>query len=104
MSIAAAARFAGRGPLLVILVAVGIAEWLQAAFTFAGDHRLIWFHQDFPALYAAGRLVLDGAGDRLYDTPSIAAAEVAAAGEPVGATGVLGYFNPPFFAGLMAPL
>src|SRR5205807_8890974 len=38
------------------------------------------------------------------DTPSIAAAEMAAAGQPVGATGVLGYFNPPFFALLMAPL
>ena len=35
------------------LALVGVAEWAQASFTFAGDHRLMWFHQDFPALYAA---------------------------------------------------
>ncbi len=90
--------------LWAALALVGIAEWTQAVATFLGHDRLRWFSQDFPALYAAARLVADGAGAGVYDTRTIAAAELAAAGRPVGGSGVLAYFNPPFFALLLSPL
>jgi hypothetical protein len=82
----------------------GGVEAVQTLFAFFGDESLLWFHQDFPALYAAAKLVAGGSGRLLYDTASLADAEIAAAGQPVGGTGVLAYFNPPFFAALLAPL
>ncbi len=90
--------------LWAVLALAGIAEWAQAAATFLGHDRFRWFSQDFPALYAAARLVAEGAGAGVYDTRTIAAAELAAAGRPVGGTGVLAYFNPPFFAFILSPL
>ena len=106
---ARAARRAFSGPAIwawiaALLIVAGALEWTQTAFAFFGHDELMWYHQDFPALYAAGRLVATGSGHALYDTAALARAEVAAAGHPVGGSGVLAYFNPPFFAALLAPL
>jgi hypothetical protein len=68
-------------------VAAGAAWWLQTALAFFGNDSLRWYHQDFPALYTAGRMVADGSGDLLYDTAALASAELAAAGHPVGGSG-----------------
>ena len=87
----------------VFAIAGGV-EAVQTLFAFFGDESLLWFHQDFPALYAAAQMVAGGSGRLLYDTAALADAEIAAAGQPVGGTGVLAYFNPPFFAALLAPL
>ena len=59
---------------------------------------------DYLAFYAAGELVLEGRGGDLYDIAAIGAKEEEVAGRPVGGTGSLGFFNPPFVALLFAPL
>jgi hypothetical protein len=86
------------------LALLGVAEWVQTGATFFGDDRLRWYAQDFPAFYTAAYLVAAGSGHLIYDTTAMAAAELAIAGGPVGGSGVLAYFNPPFFALLLAPL
>ncbi|MDP9239005.1 MAG: DUF2029 domain-containing protein [Chloroflexota bacterium] len=90
--------------LFSVFAVVGLVEIVQTVTAFFGNESLLWFHQDFPALYAAGKMVASGSGALLYDTGALADAEIAAAGHPVGGTGVLAYFNPPFFAAIMAPL
>jgi hypothetical protein len=90
--------------LFGVFAIAGGTEAVQTLFAFFGDESLLWFHQDFPALYAAAKMVATGSGSLLYDTAALADAEIAAAGQPVGGTGVLAYFNPPFFAALLAPL
>jgi hypothetical protein len=62
------------------------------------------YHQDFPAPYTAAHLVAIGSGHQLYDLPTIARDEAQFVGHPVGDSGALAYFNPPFFALLLAPL
>jgi cytochrome c oxidase subunit IV len=86
------------------LCVVGIAEVAQTGAAFFGNEDLLWYHQDFPAFYTAAHLVTHGGGHLIYDTAAMAAAESEIAGHPVGGTGVLAYFNPPFFALAMAPL
>jgi hypothetical protein len=61
-------------------------------------------YEDYLAFYAAGRLVLDGRGDEIYDRQAIAEAQREAVGRPVGEIGVLPFWNPPFVAAVMAPL
>ena len=90
--------------VFAVFSAVASVEFAQLLTAFLGNESLLWFHQDFPALYAAGKMVASGSGALLYDTGALADAEIAAAGHPVGGTGVLAYFNPPFFAAFMAPL
>ena len=82
----------------------GLAELAQAGAAFFGSEELLWYHQDFPAFYTAAHLVTHGGGDLIYDTAAMAAAEAELARQPVGGTGVLAYFNPPFFALAIAPL
>lgn len=89
---------------LFALFVVGMAELAQTGATFFGRAQLLWYHQDFPAFYTAAHFVANGGGSLIYDTAAVAQGELALAGGPVGGTGVLAYFNPPFFALLMAPL
>lgn len=99
-----------RWPLLPsVLAAVGLAAcggafWLQVGADFFGRRAPFWVSEDFTAFYSAGQLVAHGAGRLLYHPAVVGAAERAAAGHPVGGSGVLAYFNPPFFALLFLPL
>jgi hypothetical protein len=91
----------------LVFVFYGYALWSDVVRLY--DERLAGqteqgAHEDYVTFYAAGRLVLDGRGDELYDIESIAEAEREAMGRPVGGTGVLAYFNPPFVAAAFAPL
>ena len=88
----------------VAFVGLGCYEWMATAFAFFGSQRLLWFHQDFPALYTAAHMVAHGSGSLLYDRAAVGAEELRLAGHPVGATGMLAYFNPAFFAALLAPI
>jgi hypothetical protein len=63
-----------------------------------------WPTEDYVVFYAAGRMVRDGRGSGLYDIDAIVAEQVAVKGRPVGGTGRLGYFNPPFVALAWVPL
>ena len=60
--------------------------------------------EDHVAFYSAGKLVLDGNGSDIYDIDVLAATEQEVMGRPVGGTGSLGFFNPPFVAAVFAPL
>jgi hypothetical protein len=88
----------------IAFTVAGCYEWLATGFAFFGTERLLWFHQDFPALYTAAHMVAHGSGRLLYDVAAVGAEELRLAGHPVGGTGTLAYFNPPFFAALLAPL
>jgi hypothetical protein len=61
---------------------------------------------DYIAFYAAGDLVRRGQTEAVYDIDAIGSYEFLVAGRTVGAnpSGSLGFFNPPFFAVLWAPL
>lgn len=80
------------------------ALWLEAVADFFGKHQPFWVREDFTAFYAAGQLASHGLGAKIYSDPVIAGVEHLAAGRPVGGTGMLPYFNPPFFALPFAPL
>jgi hypothetical protein len=90
--------------MLGVMAIAGLFQALQTALAFVGDRRLVFTNWDFPAFYAAGRLVADGRGHLLYDVAAIRSVEVEAAGGPVGGSGVLPFFNPAFFAVPFAPL
>jgi hypothetical protein len=113
-SLIAAARVVLVRSLLLLLLAylclqVG-KQWisiidvkLQQASGSSSEQR----YDDYVAFYAAARLVTEGEGSSIYNLPSIASREEEALGRPAGGSledGVLPYFNPPFFAGLLAPL
>lgn len=66
--------------------------------------RRDWVSGDFVAFFAAARLMAAGAGSHVYELQAVAAVEQAAAGHAVGGTGILPYFNPPFFAWLLRPV
>jgi len=90
--------------VILALFLIGILWWSPfGAPIFSGS---LWtqYHQDFPAPYAAAHLIASGSGHQLYDVPTIAQEEARFVGHPVGDSGVLAYFNPPFFALLLAPL
>jgi len=59
--------------------------------------------EDYVAFYAAGRLVIEGNGQDLYEGATISAREKELMGRPVGGTGSLAFFNPPFVALGFAP-
>ncbi len=59
--------------------------------------------EDYVAYYAAGRLVLESDGGKLYDLPRIAIEETEALGRPASG-GVQPFFNPPFVAVFLAGL
>lgn len=60
--------------------------------------------EDYVAFYTSGRMVLEGDGSRLYDEQAITDREHALMGRPVGGSGSLAFFNPPFVALGFAPL
>ncbi|HEY5476344.1 MAG TPA: glycosyltransferase family 87 protein [Tepidiformaceae bacterium] len=88
--------------LPIALVMAGAIPW----GLFARDllFRRDWVSGDFVAFFAAARLVAAGAGSHVYELQAVAAVEQAAAGHAVGGTGILPYFNPPFFAWLLRPV
>jgi glycosyl transferase family 87 len=88
--------------LVLALLMAGTAPWVL----FARDLFLSrnWISGDFVAFFAGARLVADGTGSQLYQLASVAAVERGAVGHGVGGSGVLPYFNPPFFAWLLEPL
>jgi hypothetical protein len=90
--------------LMAALAVGGAGFWVQLAADFLGRRVPFWVSEDFTAFYAAGRLVARGAGSLLYHPEVVGAVEHAVAGAPVGGSGVLAYFNPPFFALLFLPL
>ena len=92
------------GAVCLALVAAGAGPWIEVAAAFLGRRTPFWIAEDFTAFYAAAKLIISGSGHRIFDISAIAAAERAAAGHQVGGTGVLAYFNPPFFALAFAPL
>lgn len=95
----------GRSNLATVLLAAGGAVfWVQLGAEFLGRHASFWASEDFTVFYVAGRLVAEGAGSFLYHPAVVGAVERAVAGGPVGGSGSLAYFNPPFFALLFLPL
>lgn len=90
--------------LTVAVVAGGAGPWIAAIADFFGERDPFWVREDFTAFYAAGKLVSTGLASRMYDLPVVASIEHLAAHGPVGGTGMLPYFNPPFFALPFAPL
>ena len=87
-----------------VLLVVGAGPWRELVHDFFGRTNPFWVREDFTAFYAAGHIVGSGMASRLYDTETIRAAEHLAAGRQVGGSGLLMYFNPPFFALAYWPL
>lgn len=90
--------------LTVVCIAGGAGPWFEAIADFFGKRDPFWVREDFTAFYAAGKMVNEGMVGHLYHTEWIAWVERGAAGGPVGGTGMLPYFNPPFFALLFSPI
>jgi hypothetical protein len=61
-------------------------------------------HHDVLAFWAAGRLILDGRPDALYDSAAITALQRTVIPEPVGMNGYMPFINPPPAAVAFAPL
>src|SRR5712692_3245247 len=91
------------GAIVAVTAVAGGYECVGTGFAFFGNEQLLWFHQDFPALYTAAHMVLHDSGRLLYDTTAVGAEELRLAGHHVGGTGTLAYFNPAFFAALLSP-
>ena len=87
--------------LMVAFALAGALPW--ALFARDAIFSRDWISGDFVAFFAAAKLVATGTGSQIYQLGPIAAAERAAAGHDVGGTGILPYFNPPFFAWLLRP-
>ena len=105
---AAGARFAHwrnatiAGVVCLVFLVAGAGPWLETLHDFMGRSHPFWVREDFTAFYAAGKVVASGLGTHLYEAATMRAAEYAAAGRQVGGTGLLLYFNPPFFAWLFS--
>lgn len=90
--------------LVVVFLAAGVWPWKEGGADFLGRRDPYWISEDFAAFYSAGTMVTAGVGAKLYDVHAVGRVEHAVAGQPVGGSGVLPYFNPPFFALVFAPL
>lgn len=90
--------------MFAVLLLAGVAEVTQTVSAVAGFDALIWYSRDFPALHAAATLVAQGSGSLMYNVNAIGNTETQLIGQAVGGSGTLAYFNPPFFAGALAPL
>ena len=92
--------------LLAFLMLAVMSKW-TALFDLQADRLNHTVNQaefeDYVAFYAAGKLVAEGRGADLYETEVLAAKEREVMGRPVGGTGSLGFFNPPFVALFFAP-
>lgn len=61
-------------------------------------------HHDVLAFWAAGRLILDGRPDALYDAAAVTALQRTVIPEPIGMNGYMPFINPPPAAVAFAPL
>jgi alpha-1,2-mannosyltransferase len=61
-------------------------------------------HHDVLAFWAAGRLILDGRPDALYDAATVTALQRTVIPEPIGMNGYMPFINPPPAAVAFAPL
>jgi hypothetical protein len=59
---------------------------------------------DYVVYWAAGRMVLDGNAESLYDLDTVQTSQARATGQPRSEVALLPYFNPPFAAGALAGL
>ncbi|MEX2247575.1 MAG: glycosyltransferase family 87 protein [Dehalococcoidia bacterium] len=85
------------------VVAPAVAGWWAAPWhAFFGRREFWWDAEDFAVFYAAGKLVAAGDAHLLY-TPS-AFTPIQSALLPTHQDVTLGYYNPPFFALLFAPI
>lgn len=92
---------------LAFLVLYGITSWFNIASLYVDRWNGVAEQgprEDYAAFLAAGRLVLEGRGSEIYDVAAVGKAEHSMFGRPVGGSGVLAYFNPPFVAVAFAPL
>jgi hypothetical protein len=93
---ALAAAIAG---LLVLGVAVALQLVVELAAAPSVDG-----HHDVLAFWAAGRLILDGRPDALYDATAVTALQRTVIPEPVGMNGYMPFINPPPAAVAFAPI
>ena len=61
-------------------------------------------HHDVLAFWAAGRLILEGRPEALYDATAVTALQRTVIPEPIGMNGYMPYINPPPAAVVFAPL
>ncbi|HET6614712.1 MAG TPA: glycosyltransferase family 87 protein [Dehalococcoidia bacterium] len=92
------------GRLLVLCAVLFVVSpwWIAAFGAFAGSRNADHDALDFAVFYAAADLVGRGDGGLLYETDALMEVEHASIALPRNTT--LAYLNPPFFAGLLAPL
>ncbi|HET7737313.1 MAG TPA: glycosyltransferase family 87 protein, partial [Tepidiformaceae bacterium] len=89
---------------LGIIVTAGwaAASWWQPIAVFLGRRSDRWDLADFATLYAAGKLVLEGNGGRIYHPEYLVRTQVSVSNAIAGDG--LAYLNPPFFAWMLSPL
>jgi Glycosyltransferase family 87 len=90
--------------ICILCVAVGASGWTQVVADFFGRRDPTWIAEDFVAFYSAGRMLASGLGPDLLRVEVIGAVEQNVAGHPVGGSGILPYFHPPFVALAFTPL
>jgi hypothetical protein len=78
--------------------------WAHGGSMFSPIAKWSGYRQDFTAPYAAAQMIVSGSPHQIYNVSAVAGVEARLAGSPVGGTGVLAYFNPPFFAFMLTPL
>jgi hypothetical protein len=89
--------------LAVVMLGLGVVLWIALVAELAMPLRDS-LHHDFLAFYSAGRLVLDGRPDGLYDISALTAIQRTLIPDPVGMNGYMPFINPPFVAVAFAPL
>jgi Glycosyltransferase family 87 len=99
-------RFAVTATILVMFL-WGVGGVILVGGRYVGDlqgtQRKAEEILDYDVFYAAGRLVLDGRGEKLYDLQTIGDEERKVLNTPVEGKDIYPYLNPPFVAAIMAP-
>jgi hypothetical protein len=100
----------GRGPAAVAFAAailglllVGLALAVRLVAELAVGPTVDG-HHDLLAFWAAGRLILDGRPDALYDAAAVTALQRTVIPQPIGMNGYMPFINPPPAAVAFAPL
>ena len=83
--------------LLGVALVVRLVAELSVAPAVAGHHDVL-------AFWAAGRLILEGRPEALYDAAAVTALQRTVIPEPVGMNGYMPFINPPPAAVLFAPV
>ncbi len=89
--------------IVLVLVAAGAVQLVALYEELAGP-MAAGIHHDFLAFFAAGRLVLEGRPNDLYDAGALTAIQRTVIPAPVGANGYMPFINPPFAAVAFAPI